>query len=147
MIKIFRSLVVFNLATYIGFLFAPYYWAALYGPDSDIMQALSWTGVGAVYEGSQAIFYMSLAAYIVVSVGLVALKSWAKYLFYCLMALEFVLTPLSGVAVLPPPESLAFQAMTFIDGFVLCMLLFTGVGGAFDSHNQSLTATPQSGAS
>jgi hypothetical protein len=138
MVKIFRFLVLFNLITYIGFLFSPYYWTMLYGRDTDVIQALSWTGLGAVYEGSQTHFYAFLAAYLVVSVGLVAFKSWAKYLFYCLMVLEFVLTPLSGVAVLPPPEFLTLQLMTFIDGFILCMLLFTSVGGKFAMHNKRL---------
>ncbi|RBP86284.1 hypothetical protein [Pseudidiomarina tainanensis] len=143
MIAIFRCLVILNLVLYWAYMFAPDLIGRIYDVSDDEFQALYWSGAGAAIEGNNVWFYGFLAIYTGLSAGLIAFQAWAKYLFIILVPVQLFLTLLFGVAVLLPWEFLVVSLMTYIDGFILCMLLFTSISTSFSSITRRSTTPPQ----
>lgn len=143
LITIFRVLVILNLVLYWAYMFAPYFIGRIHGVSEDELQALYWNGAGAAIEGSYIWLYGFLITYTGLSAGLIAFQAWAKYLFIILVPVQLILTLLFGVAVLLPWEFVAVSLMTYIDGFILCMLLFTSISTNFGSITKRSTTPPQ----
>jgi len=143
LISIFRFLVIFNLVVYWAYMFAPDLIGRIYGVSDDEFQALYWSGAGAAIEGSYIWFYGFLVTYTGLSAGLIGFQAWAKYLFIILVPVQLILTLLFGVAVLLPWEFAVVSLMTYIDGFILCMLLLTSISTNFSSITKRSTTPPQ----
>lgn len=143
MTALFRSLVLANLLIYWIYMFGLDFVGHTVGFSDEHFQTLRWSGVGSLIGGGIVWFYSFLLVYTLLSIGLLAFRAWAKYLFILITLLQIISTLAFGVAVHLPWESFLVSVMTHIDGFILCMILLTSIGTKFERITLR-SATPPS---
>ena len=127
--SIFRSIVFFTAVTTIVFWSIPYFDYAWLSEEQ--MGLLDQSGYGAYVQGSDLIYWGTLAIWLAISAGLFYFVPIAKVAFIAFYALSFITTPLYGIQVLTGYEMLMSNLLGLADGIIVSMLLFTSVGSRF----------------
>jgi len=135
--------VILNLALYWVYMFGMSIVGTTLGFSDNEFKALSWRGADAAIEGSYFWFYGLLLTYTGLSAGLILFQAWARTLFLVVVPIQLLLTLLFGISVLLPWEVFLVSLTTYIDGFILCMLLFTSISTSFSSITKRNTTPPK----
>ncbi len=96
MVKLFRWLVIATLVFNIFWAVFPYLWNYIY--SNEEIDLILQDGMGGSL--SRNLTYIFGAAYILLSIGLLRLKYWAKVGFAIFIFLSLILSPFFGVSVL-----------------------------------------------
>ena len=128
---IFKSLVVISMAAYVTWFCLPFFDVYLY--PSDIAEMLTWTGYGGTINTGGTIPYIWLAAYGVVSIGLIYFHPWARTAFVALTVLAVVITPFYGLIIQSSYEGFFTYIMTLSDGAIIAMAYLTIIKDEFKS--------------
>ncbi|MDZ7803161.1 hypothetical protein [Thiohalophilus sp.] len=129
MIALFRNLIIFSYVVYAVFFFMPYFEMYLY--EKEVLDALSWSGYGAIVSSNQIVSYIFFLGYTISLLGLFYFKSWARTLFIILTTLSVILTALSGVSVLPGVEGALLNMTILADGATIAIMYFTSISAKF----------------
>lgn len=124
----FRSIVVLGVVTYLAYWLLPYTYGYL---DPDVGSLLSYSGFNALLTLPSAFDYGLLAAWIVVAVGLCALRKVARVGFLALIAVATALSPLYGISVETAAGHTLLSITHMADGAVLALAYFSPVRHEF----------------
>lgn len=128
--QIFQVLVVGALTLQVACFLLPFATDHLY--SGDALTLLGWNALGAHVDMRGPIPYAILLSYMVVSLGLIYLKTWARTGLIGLTIFGIVSTPLWGMAVVPPLYNSLATMMTLADGAILAIAYLTSLGTQFD---------------
>lgn len=128
--EIFRYIVIGSMILYLIWFAMPYTWGYFYGREQ--LNLLSWANYGARFDIEGPIPYIVILAYMVVSIGLVLLKKWARTAFLALTVGSVVLSGIWGFRVSPPLDAALGDIMAMSDGAILTMAYLTRLGGEFE---------------
>jgi hypothetical protein len=129
--KLYRSVISFCYVSYVVFFFIPYFDLNLY--NQEMLDALTWTGYGALIEFNELVTYLFFLAYTITFIGMMLFKLWAKRLFLILLTSSILLTIIQGVSVLTPIESVLFYLTNLADGATVILLYFTSISSKFNA--------------
>ena len=129
----FKNIVLANFIIYVIWFLIPYVDINL---SQDEYDALSWSGLGAIYEGSVYIDYAFFLIYGITTLGLIYFKYWSRPLFLIVSISDFVFSSISGVAVILPVDGTVGYLLTLTDGAILYMLYFTKISQKFNKRVQ-----------
>ena len=127
---IFRYIVIGSLILYLIWFAMPYLWIYFY--EGEELNLLSWASYGAKFDIEGPIQYIIVLAYVVVSIGLVQLKKWARTAFLALTVVSIVLSGVWGFLVSPPIDAAIGYIVSMSDGAILTMAYLTSLGGEFE---------------
>jgi len=131
MIALFRNLIIFSYVVYAVFFFMPSFEMYLY--EKEVLDALTWSGYGAIVSSNQIVSYIFFLGYTIALLGLFYFKSWARILFIILTVLSVILTGLSGVIVLPSVEGALLNMTILADGATVAIMYFTSISAKFSN--------------
>ena len=112
--------------------FTPYfYWLSIY--DSRLLDLLSGGGYGALYETPRVVDVIVFWAWLFAAVGMLFLQNWGRYLYLMLLVFGFAQTAVSGIATLPPSQSVLLAVLSMLDGAIVALAFFSPIGSQFAS--------------
>jgi len=79
-----------------------------------------------------AIYFGLLAAWLVITLGLLLFKPIARTAFVAMQAIMIIATLFWGFQVLPPVAAALNELVVLLDGAILAMLFLTSVAGRFE---------------
>lgn len=127
---IFRYIVIGSLILYLIWFAMPYSWIYFY--KGEELNLLSWANYGAKFDTDGPMPFIILLAYIIVSIGLVLLKKWARTAFLSLTVVSVVLSGIWGFLVSPPVDAALGYIVSMSDGAILTIAYLTSLGGEFE---------------
>ncbi|MCF6282681.1 MAG: hypothetical protein L3J28_10840 [Candidatus Polarisedimenticolaceae bacterium] len=133
MVTLFRSLILVSNAVYVLWFFQPYNAPWLY--ETEILNALSWSGWGGNELLAEKISGLLIIAWLATAFGLWFFKAWARTTFVVLNISTVILTPIFGLLVQSSVDVILTQVMTIADGMLLFMCYFSSVSANFNTKN------------
>ena len=128
--RAFRALVVAWMILYLWWFSVPY---GLHKQPSYVQEATTFAGRGALLPMTDGIAYPYALLALIASLGLLAIRNWARRLFVVLTALGLTLNLLVGVAVSGPFDSFLGSLLSICHGAV--------IAGAYSSNLRPRFAT------
>jgi hypothetical protein len=107
----------------------PYTWSYFY--EGEEFNLLSWAGFNSYIDMQGPIPYLILLAYVIVSIGLVFMKKWARTSMLVLTIGSILASPLWGFYVSPPLDASIGYIVALADGSILTIAYFTSLGSEF----------------
>ena len=124
-IRTFQTLVVVS-SVLLVFWYALPHLPLYYRPE--IQTLLSYSGVGAPAWIQHPTFYLSLGAAKLISLlGLFLFLSWGRWLFTACVLVGVAVLPLSGIAVIPPLDSLIGGVLCLLDGAIFALAFLSPI--------------------
>ncbi|MFG6417378.1 hypothetical protein ACG02S_26180 [Roseateles sp. DC23W] len=128
-LRLFQSLVVLSMFTYIGWFFLPYLNVEV---DQEVRNLLRANGWGGSPLFSQSWFYGFVFIFrVVTAISLFFLLSWGRWLLAFFFAIDFLSIVFGGVVVLLPLDLLVLVVLSMLDAAVITMSFSGPVGSAF----------------
>jgi hypothetical protein len=103
--------------------------------SNEQLYLLDQSGMGAIFEGNDFIYWGTLVAWLISSVGMYFFIPLARILFALLSISGVLLSLVYGVQVLSPSESTLSGLIGMIDGAILVMAFITSVGLNFEKNS------------
>ena len=127
--RIFTILILTALALQAITFVIPYYWGLIY--TNEEMELLAWHGYGAQLDVYGPSLYILSAVYVLVYIGLIFYKAWAKPSFLLITIISIAITPFMGITINEPINNILGYTLSLIDGAILTMLYLTSVSNEF----------------
>jgi len=132
----FTFLVLGTLFLYAIWFIAPFFWGYLY--EGETLNLLSWNGYGGVIDANGPIPYVIGLAYVIVSLGLIYYKNWARFAFLLLTCFSVVSAPFWGMQIQTGYEFVLTYLVALGDGAILVIAYLTNVSNEFNfAHNNA----------
>ncbi|MCP5005296.1 MAG: hypothetical protein GY941_15380 [Planctomycetes bacterium] len=129
--KIFISIILATLTSYVAWFCVPQFWTQMY--DGAILDALMWNGYGAVISTSGPLPYMFLGVYAVICIGLLKFKYWARSGLVVFVVASVVLGPFWGLSVQYGIDVIFGYILTLGQGAMLAISFLTGLSNEFEN--------------
>lgn len=129
--KVFRTIVVINLAAFLIWFFQPYGYLTI--TDKSVMDALAWNGYGGNEILNQYIPWCFLAVSLICAVGLYFYLNFARILFALMVLSALLLSPFMGLNIGTGIDTFFHTLINLLDGIILFMSYFSSISNKFSS--------------
>jgi hypothetical protein len=128
--RLFKATVIANTVLYVAWVALPW----VDGPflSSDTVDALSWSGAGAILPLPRGAFWLLSCLYVMAAVGLCGFIRGARWLFVSLAIFQYGWVLFSGVNIETPLQAFISRVNTLADGAIIALAFLPGVREKFD---------------
>jgi len=102
---------------------------------NEQLYLLDQDGLGAKIEFPESFYWVQLTVWLVLSVGMYFFVSVARTLFLIAVVISLIGTLFFGVRSITPYESFLITIISQLDGAIIILAYFTGVGVKFDKNS------------
>ncbi len=129
--KLYRSLLLISLASYLLFIFLPS--INIQTLTEEEYDVLSWAEYGAQITFPTWLYWASIIAWFPLTLGLWLYQEWARKGFLLLSLVFVLLNPFGGLYVSTGLEMMFAQLTSSIDGAIIAICYLTSISKGFEN--------------